>query len=165
MNRKSVDMLFCEIGKRICDEFGQDTRGAINREISKMSNERLAVCLLAAVVDELIELRKDVRTTCTPPKKTATIESHPVSDGMIQSIRSAIGDCCILQAFDETREFNRLSVRSRRLLMASKLRYVSEITRENLIYISGCGKKTMNEILAWADRYRSQCDNRHSNEV
>jgi len=103
-----------------------------------MTQDNKIICLLSAMVREITTLRGEVRRGGGQDK----IADEP-SDGMVAAFRVMAGD----KKLPEDLWDLGLSVRARRALVRTNIRYVSEIKPEAFANSRGCGKKTIDELM------------------
>ena len=105
-------------------------------------------CLLAAMVSIMQEIHKTLYSIECAIGGNDESESDP-SDGMLSAMQTSIatqrGDTVLSSEFISS--FN-LSVRARRAIRRSGIKYLSELTRDAMTGMRGCGHVTINEIIS-----------------
>jgi hypothetical protein len=119
-----------------------------------MSEQKEMICLLAAAVSELKQLRQQMRQQMRQParpdskKKESPTVNNPVADGMLAMFtgQKPIAD----EITPEDKK--RLTVRARKALVRAGVTMRSEVTRERFDEVRNCGQTTIAELLEWAAR-------------
>lgn len=126
---------FSVLGRKLAEGWGTSSREPLIEILSQMANDRILVCLLAAAVDELIDIRKQLA------EKQKDTPRGDVSDGMLKAWRPTP------QPF-KTVSLANLSVRAKKTLSRLGIKSIEDITRERLVRVRGCGQTTINELMA-----------------
>ncbi len=114
------------IGRELVSGWGRNVED-LSSYIEELRLEDRSMCLLAAILRELIRQREDL---------------HATSEGMITAIRFGAGDTYIPS-------MSALSSRARKVISWSGAQFLSELTAERLEGIRNCGAITLAEILEW----------------
>ena len=105
-------------------------------------------CLLSAIVSLLQDMHRTLNNIECVIDRSDESESDP-SDGMLSAMQSSVatqrGDTVLSSEFISS--FN-LSVRARRAIRRSGIKYLSELTRDAMTGMRGCGHVTINEIIS-----------------
>jgi DNA-directed RNA polymerase alpha subunit len=145
---------YAEIGKHLLSGWGCDDNGDLSAKIKLLQPDRVTVCLLAFIANELQDINREVnwfrhmlREDITASnKKAMSDKSKNAEDGMLQWMLGHRGDMRI-----EDMDHSKLSVRARKALRRSEITLRSQITRESLENIKNCGEQTIRDLLEWAE--------------
>lgn len=139
---------YADIGQEILDSCGPEG-GNSDQIISKMSPIESAVCLLAFMSGHVEDLRH------------AIIDWHDnkgdwqVDDAHLQWAQGHMRDqWSYARLMHEL--IDAMSVRGIRILKSSRVTSFSEITRERMLMVRGCGKKTADEIMEQKERVEAK---------
>lgn len=124
------------------------TSESAQQAIKSLSDDKLEICLLAAVVDRLFKLELAIdrlRYETTKPKPKSR-PSHNIADGMQIWLLTSLGDKPIKEM-----DKSNLSVRAMKTLYRSGFTMRSQITPDSLYEIQGCGPTTVNELMNWVE--------------
>lgn len=136
---------------------GWEDRNRSTRPIPRMTEQERANCLLAAAVDQLVDSKRELQMLRWKVESREDSERDFVADGMLHQLHLSIGDIPIMQG-----DLSQLSLRARKALIASKVTFVSQITRDRFENIKKCGDATVNELMKWAVFQKKSAYNRKS---
>ena len=157
MNRR---INFTEVGESMADGWGWPSCDeTIAEKTNALTHEARVECLLAAIVRRLRRidystperdlLEKIFGGHAGPGRSNKPHKpDHPVSDALCQIYRRAAGNIEITP--DDLKE---RSVRSVNALESTEIRFFSEIDEDTLQEVRNCGKKTIEEIMAWKNHH------------
>lgn len=143
---------FAEIGKRIANRGWnlRDTEDHI-KNLPPVSQQN---CLMAALLEEIRGLRRDIAVTGRQAKQESPKEykGNAIADGMIVSWSVSRGDIPVPQTYKELRDAG-LGVRARKAVIRSGAEFLSQLNEESLADLRNCGETTVKEIVEWKAKY------------
>jgi hypothetical protein len=135
---------FIKCGYELLDGWGFHSEKTQKEYLKTQPTDKTMVCLMAAVLNELVKLRKHAKAS--PPLQYAD-EGDPVADGMLRAIQRH--NPVASEAL--TVPFHGLTVRARRTLALAGIERIEDITRERIESIRGCGVTTVNELMRYKE--------------
>jgi hypothetical protein len=138
-----------ELGNRkVLENWGFDDKANLYETIKNLTHEEEVRCFLAAIVDQLMTTNRSLFVLRSSQSSENNHENagNPVSDGIFHFLRRALND----KPIAEQLKLHCPSVRARKALAKSGLKFCSEVTRENLQGIKDCGVTTIHELEEWA---------------
>jgi DNA-directed RNA polymerase alpha subunit len=143
-----VHHLLTAIGSALSSGWGIESESDQGNLIKSMSETKQLMCVMTAVVQELRQLQEQIRIQLE--NKPVVDESDP-SDGMLEAFHFATAGRMLSENLNEYG----LSVRARKVLRRSGLKFISEITAERLAEVRQCGATTCAELLEFKARLSS----------
>jgi len=143
-----------QVGKTLLD-YGINGRSLADA-CSNWTDQKQTLCVLLAILEELRNNREqNVRERST----RKTDDDHPVSEGIHAAAMIAVCGA-VLPTTTSDQRYQGLSVRARKVICRGiargKLKFVSDLTEQNLSCLQNCGEITVAEIMTWKSTTESE---------